>query len=110
MLLEPIRASTNLSPAHQDIIDEHPILEDPDFGGLTSFNWVAIEESPDSANPVPDLITGVLPPMFFGAFRQSFGSNRTFEDHGFGGFGLFDSSVGPVLLTATDHNVQGHSV
>jgi hypothetical protein len=84
--------------------------QDPDFGGLTSFNWVAIEESPDSANPVPDLITGVLPPMFFGPFRQRFGSNRTFEDHGFGGFGLFDSSVGPVLLTATDHNVQGHSV
>jgi hypothetical protein len=84
--------------------------QDPDFGGLSTFNWVAIEESPNATVPVPDLIWGVIPPQVFGAFRESGFAQRTFRDHVFAGAGLFDASAASVLLTATDRGIDGHSV
>lgn len=84
--------------------------QDPDFGGRTAFNWVAIEESPNATNPVPDLMVGLLPPQSFAPFRESFLGQRTFHDHDFGGSGLFDATAGSVQLTATDRGIDGHSV
>jgi hypothetical protein len=85
---------------------------DPDFEGFSAFNWVAIEESRDVTNQAPELKKGVMLPHEFRPFRESFLGKRTFQDHGFDGVkGLpFDSSAASVQLTATDHNVQGHSV
>jgi hypothetical protein len=89
--------------------------QDPDFGGSSAFNWVAIEESPDTTNPVPDLLLGVLPPHRFAPFRESFLGQRTFQDHDFAGAGLFNAVddgrfAASVQLTATDRDIDGHSV
>jgi hypothetical protein len=84
--------------------------QDPDFGGLMAFNWVAMEESPGGANPVPKLATGVLPPLHYAPFRESLQGHRSFQDHQFAGSGMFDSSVASVQLTSSDASVQQHSV
>jgi hypothetical protein len=83
--------------------------QDPDFGGECALSWVAIQESPDAAQDVPDLRCGVFPALQFAPFRDSALGNRTFRDHGFGGAGL-DSELASVQLTATDTGVDGHSV
>jgi hypothetical protein len=89
--------------------------QDPDFGGSSAFNWVAIEEAPDATNPVPNLARGVLPPHSFAPFRESFLGRRTFKDHDFAGAGLFNAVddgrlTASVQLTATDRGIDGHSV
>jgi hypothetical protein len=54
---------------------------DPDFGGSSGFNWVAIEASPGVTQPVPALERGVFPPRHFAPLRASFLDRRTFDDH-----------------------------
>jgi hypothetical protein len=84
---------------------------DPHFGGSSSFNWIAVQESAEASNLLPEVETGVLPPSRFAPFCESFFANRTFHDHLVGGgAGLFDSSVESVQIAATDHGVQGHVV
>lgn len=85
---------------------------DPDFGGSYAFNWIAIEESPGTANPVPALESKVFPPQWFAPLRESFAGNRTFRDHVYYDVGptLPDPRISSVQLTATDRNVSGHSV
>lgn len=83
--------------------------QDPDFGGICALSWVAIQESPDAAKPVPDPRFGVFPALQFAPFRDSAFGHRSFGDHGYGGTGL-DSDLASVQLTATDTGVQGHSV
>jgi hypothetical protein len=87
---------------------------DPDFGGSFAFNWVAIEESPGTTNPVPALAKGVFPSKHFGPLRASFLGRRTFQDHVFylmpSDSSFLDTKVASVQLTAIDRNVDEHSV
>jgi hypothetical protein len=84
---------------------------DPHFGGSSSFNWIAVQESPEASNLLPEVEIGVLPPARFAPFCESFFARRTFQDHLVGGgAGLFDSSVESVQIAGTDRGVQGHVV
>lgn len=87
---------------------------DPDFGGFSAFNWIAIEETPGVDNAVPALERGLFPPRHFDRGFESFLGRRTFGDHIYYGMDSppisLDNSVASVQLTATDQNVTEHSV
>jgi hypothetical protein len=87
---------------------------DPDFGGFSAFNWIAIEEAPGVENSVPALQTGVFPPRHFAAAFESGLGNRTFNDHVYYGMDnppiSLDNNAASVQLTATDQNVAEHEV
>ena len=87
---------------------------DPDFGGFSAFNWIAIEETPGVENAVPALQKGLFPPRHFDPAFESFLGNRSFEDHVYYEMHnppiSLDNNVASVQLTATNQSVTEHNV
>jgi hypothetical protein len=65
---------------------------------------MAVLETPGIAHQVPDVSTGVLPPLFFGP------ADAPGAQSGTPSVDQLDTGSAAVLLTATDQGVTGHSV
>jgi hypothetical protein len=72
--------------------------------GFAAFAWVAILETPGIVQQVPDVRTGIVPALHFGAngTPQAEAATASLPE--------LDTSAAVVMLTPTDPNVHGHSI
>jgi hypothetical protein len=73
--------------------------------GFAALNWLAIQETPGVVHDVPDFKMGIVPPLLFGpagSHGDQGGVPQPLTET--------DTTTAAIVLTASDHNVKGHSV
>lgn len=73
--------------------------------GFAALNWIAIQKTPGVVHDVPDVKMGIVPPILFGpagSHGDQGGVPQPLTET--------DTTTAAMLLTASDHNVNGHSV